>query len=77
MGDSCSCRECEQLLQPYVDRDLTQDERAMVEQHLDGCGRCARCYRFEEGLRGQLKKLLREEMPLELKAKLAALRTPL
>jgi anti-sigma factor (TIGR02949 family) len=74
---SCSCGDCERLLQPYVDRQLSEVERAEVEIHLAGCSYCRRCYRLEEGLRGQLRKLAAEEMPPELKAKLAALRTPL
>ncbi len=74
---SCSCGDCERLLQPYVDRQLSDTERAEVEEHLAGCSYCRRCYRLEEGFRGQLRKLAVEEMPAELKAKLAALRTPL
>lgn len=74
---SCTCGDCERLLQPYVDRQLSEAERVEVEIHLVGCSYCRRCYRLEEGLRGQLRKLAVEEMPPELKAKLAALRTPL
>jgi anti-sigma factor RsiW len=74
---SCSCGDCERLLQPYVDRQLSEAERVEVEIHLVGCSYCRRCYRLEEGLRGRLRKLAVEEMPPELKAKLAALRTPL
>jgi anti-sigma factor (TIGR02949 family) len=74
---SCSCGDCERLLQPYVDRQLTVEERVEVEAHLEGCSYCRRCYQLEEGFRGQLRKLAAEEMPPELKAKLAALRTPL
>jgi anti-sigma factor RsiW len=74
---TCSCGDCERLLQPYVDRQLSEAERVEVEIHLVGCSYCRRCYRLEEGLRGQLRKLAVEEMPPELKAKLAALRTPL
>jgi hypothetical protein len=65
-------------MQPYMDRVLTDMERAEAEAHLDECSYCRRRYRFEEKLRqfvhhaGDL-----EPMPLELKAKLADLRTPL
>ncbi len=74
---SCNCSDCERLLQPYVDRQLSEEERAEVEAHLAGCSYCSRCYRLEEGFRGQLRKLAVEEMSAELKVKLSALRTPL
>jgi anti-sigma factor (TIGR02949 family) len=76
MGN-CNCADCERRLQQYVDRELSPSDRAEVEEHLATCSYCARCYRLEEGLRGQLRKLATGEMPPGLKAKLAALRTPL
>jgi anti-sigma factor (TIGR02949 family) len=71
------CDRCEELLQPYLDRDLTDAERAEAEQHLNGCAYCRKRYRFEEELRRFVRQAAVEEMPPELKAKLAALRTPL
>jgi mycothiol system anti-sigma-R factor len=72
------CAHCEEMMQPYLDRVLTDAERSEAESHLDECAYCRRRYHFEEKLRqfvrqaGQL-----EPMPVELKAKLAGLRTPL
>lgn len=63
-------------MQPYVDRVLTPDERAEAERHLAECSYCARRYRFEEKLRVYVKQACCEEMPPELKAKLAALTLP-
>ena len=71
------CDRCEELLQPYLDRDLTDAERAEAEQHLDECAYCRKRYRFEEELRRFVRQAAVEEMPPELKARLAALRTPL
>ena len=71
------CAKCEELLQPYLDRDLTDQERAEAEDHLEGCAYCRRRYRFEEELRRFVRQAAVEEMPPDLKAKLAALRTPL
>jgi anti-sigma factor RsiW len=45
------CDKCEQLLQGYLDRELTDTEVAEAELHLDGCDYCRRRYRFEESLR--------------------------
>jgi mycothiol system anti-sigma-R factor len=71
------CEKCEEIMQPYLDRELSDEERREAELHLAGCGFCARRYRFEESLRKFVRKCCEEPMPAELKAKLAALRTPL
>jgi anti-sigma factor (TIGR02949 family) len=66
------------MMQPYMDRVLTEAERAEAEEHLDGCSYCRKRYRFEERLRQFVRQAVElEPMPVELKAKLAALRTPL
>ena len=71
------CDKCEEIMQPYLDRELSDEERREAEQHLAGCGFCARRYRFEDSLRKFVRKCCEEPMPAELKAKLSALRTPL
>jgi hypothetical protein len=48
-----------------------------AEHHLDKCSWCARRYRFEERLRHYVRVATSEPMSPALKAKLAALRTPL
>lgn len=73
----CSCDECEQWMQPYMDRVLTDAERAEAESHLDDCTYCRKRYRFEEHLRQFVHQAVIEPMPLELKQKLSQLRTPL
>ncbi len=71
------CTKCEELLQPYLDRELTDAERAEAEEHLSKCDPCRKRYRFEEHLRRLVRSAAAEEMRPELKQKLAALRTPL
>ncbi len=71
------CLKCEQLLQPYLDRDLTEEEMVEAERHLDECGYCRKRYRFEEHLRRYVRELVEEKMDPSLKARRAALRTPL
>jgi anti-sigma factor (TIGR02949 family) len=73
----CNCDECEQWMQPYMDRVLTDTERAEAEAHLDDCSYCRKRYRFEEHLRTFVRQAVLEPMPLELKQKLSELRTPL
>jgi anti-sigma factor (TIGR02949 family) len=73
----CDCIECEQMMQPYLDRTLSEPERREAEEHLAWCTDCSKRYRFEADLRRFVRVAYTEEMPPELKAKLAALRTPL
>ena len=72
------CAHCEEVMQPYMDRVLTDAERAEAEAHLDECAYCRKRYRFEETLRTFVSNATKSEpMPVELKMKLAELRTPL
>ena len=71
------CEACEELLQSFLDRELSESERLEAQRHLDACLYCAKRYRFEESLRIFVRQVCAEEMPPELKQKLAALRTPL
>jgi len=64
-------------MQPYLDRELDEAQVREAEAHLDGCEYCRRRYRFEVSLRRYVRTAASERMPVELKAKLAALRTPL
>ena len=41
------CEKCEELIQPYLDRELSEAERIEAEGHLAGCGYCSERYRFE------------------------------
>jgi mycothiol system anti-sigma-R factor len=75
MKDPCS--HCEEMMQPYLDRILTDEEMAEAEAHLDECDYCRRRYRFEESLRVYVRQAVAEQMPPELREKLAALRIPL
>ncbi len=71
------CDKCEELLQPYLDRELTDGERDEAEHHLHRCSYCRRRYRFEAELRMFVRSAADEPMPAELKAKLASLRISL
>jgi anti-sigma factor (TIGR02949 family) len=71
------CEKCEELLQPWLDRELTDAERAEAELHLNGCGYCSRRYRFEVELRRFVRQAADEPMPVQLRERLAALRISL
>ena len=72
------CAHCEEVMQQYMDRVLTDEERAEAEAHLDACTYCRKRYSFEENLRVFVRQAVTSEpMPIELKQKLLELRTPL
>jgi len=71
------CDKCEEMMQPYLDGELSEAEVREAEQHMAGCSWCAKRYKFEERLRHYVRVAVSEPMSAELKAKLAALRTPL
>ncbi len=71
------CEKCEELLQPYLDRELDEGEQAEAEQHLRDCAYCRRRYRFEVELRRFVRQSVEEPMSPALKQRLASLRIPL
>jgi anti-sigma factor (TIGR02949 family) len=72
------CAKCEEVLQPYLDRELSDAELREAEAHLDRCSYCRKRYRFEVHLRRYVRQAAgAEAMPPQLKAKLLELRTPL
>ena len=75
MNDPCD--KCEEMMQPFIDGVLSDAEVAEAQRHLERCHWCAKRYRFEERLRHYVRVAVSEPMSSELKAKLAALRTPL
>jgi anti-sigma factor (TIGR02949 family) len=71
------CEWCEEVLQPYLDRDLTDAERREAAAHIAGCRYCERRYKFEEGLRRLVRQAVVEPMEPALKARLSNLRLEL
>ena len=68
------CAHCEEMMQPYLDHVLTDEEMAQAEAHLAECVDCRRRYRFEESLRRYVRTSSVERMPPGLMDKLAELR---
>jgi predicted anti-sigma-YlaC factor YlaD len=77
MSEVDLCDWCEEVLQPYLDRDLNEKEQAIVEGHLAACGWCEKRYKFEEGLRRVVRQAVVEPMEPALKQRLAELRLEL
>jgi anti-sigma factor RsiW len=68
------CERCEELMQDFLDRTLSDLEWHEAESHLAGCEYCRRRYRFEETLRRYVKTTAAERMPPGLLGKLEELR---
>ena len=71
------CAKCEELMQPYLDRELDEVQVREAEEHLERCSYCRRRYRFEVSLRRYVRTAMSEQMAPQLKERLSALRTPL
>ncbi len=61
-----SCTDTRKLLQPYLDRELSEEEIAAVRGHLSRCGSCGDCYRFEADLRRLIRFCADEPAPPNL-----------
>ena len=62
-----TCIEVFNRLDDYLDRNLSDQELALVARHLDECLMCANEYRFEATVLERLKARLRRiEMPPHL-----------
>ena len=75
MTDDELCDWCEEVLQPFLDRNLTDAERQEAETHLKKCKYCRKRYHFEEGLRLLMRQA--EPMAPALKKRLSELRLEL
>ncbi|MCB8933498.1 MAG: zf-HC2 domain-containing protein [Fimbriimonadaceae bacterium] len=53
--DAFDCKETFRRLGDYLDRELTADEVACVEHHLEMCEECAKEFQFEAALLAHLK----------------------
>jgi hypothetical protein len=71
----CGCTDCEQMMQPYMDRVLSDEQIAEAKEHLERCPGCEKRYRFEEKLRAFVRVAVDEPMTDALKARLDGLRT--
>jgi anti-sigma factor RsiW len=49
------CREARDLLHGYLDAELDLTATLEMEQHLHGCGECARAYRSQQALRAAIR----------------------
>ena len=68
------CDQCEEMMQPYLDGVLSDDEVREAKEHLEECPGCEKRYLFEVTLRRYVMVSADEQMSPELREKLAGLR---
>jgi mycothiol system anti-sigma-R factor len=65
------CRDCAKALNPYLDRELSDDDVIQVRSHLDECSGCLHQYQFEESLRRLVRVRCQEQgAPESLRARI-------
>jgi mycothiol system anti-sigma-R factor len=56
-----NCGDCARALNPYIDRELSDEDVAQVRSHLDACPGCLHMFEFEESLRRLVRVRCREQ----------------
>lgn len=67
-----SCDEAVHELYGYLDGELTEERRAEIARHLDGCAPCGSAAHFEDELRSVIADRCRDTVPESLKQRVAA-----
>jgi mycothiol system anti-sigma-R factor len=66
-----NCRDCAQALNPYIDRELSDEDVIQVRGHLEACGGCLHLYQFQESLRRLVRVRCQEQSaPPSLRARI-------
>jgi mycothiol system anti-sigma-R factor len=68
MSDS-DCNDALHQLYSYLDGELTEDRRSVIQHHLDTCQPCAEPYDFEAELRMVIRRKCQEQVPESLRSK--------
>lgn len=65
------CSETLRELYYYLDGELTDGDRAHIEQHLNDCSPCFEAFDFEAELRAVIRRRCTESVPEHLRRKIA------
>ncbi len=67
-----TCRDCVRALNPFIDRELSDDDITHVRQHLKECAGCLHIYEFEESVRRLVRvRCMEQAAPAALRAKIS------
>ena len=67
------CDDALENLYLYIDGELTAESSTRVRAHISDCPPCFDTFSFEERLKLVVRNRLKEEVPVELMARLSAL----
>ncbi len=70
MGD---CNDSLAQLYTFLDGELTDEKRVDIRKHLDDCSPCLERFDFQAELKVVIAKKCHEEVPQELRDRIAAL----
>lgn len=65
------CEDALHELYGFIDGELTDDRRVLIERHLDDCSPCLEVFDFQHELRTVISQKCREEVPEDLRARVA------
>lgn len=72
MIDQLTCEQTFAKLDDFIDRELSEEESRLVQEHLDICVVCSREFNFEAGVWREVRaKLQKTIVPPNLKEKLS------
>ena len=67
-----NCRDCARALNPFIDRELSDDDVVQVRSHLEACAGCMHMFQFEESLRRLVRVRCQEQgAPESLRARIS------
>ncbi len=69
--DRLDCNEAVHVLYHYLDGELTEERRAVIHAHLESCPPCFEGYEFEFELRQVIARKCRDDVPADLRARIA------
>ena len=74
MIDQMTCEETFRRLDDFLDHELSESERLLVQEHLEICAICAAEFKFEASIWSEVRaKLQRTTVPPSLREKVARL----
>ena len=72
VATAVSCDDAVRQLYTFLDGELTEERRAAIAAHLDGCAPCIGAARFEAELRSVIADRCHEHVPDSLRDRVAA-----
>ena len=72
--DIYTCEQVFRRLDDYLDRELSEDEMALVREHMEICAACAAEYKFQASVITQVRSRLQKiSIPDDLRSKVSSL----